>query len=178
MSQWHIHSHNWYYWGLKLHLGCAQSPRQQPVMLVQGKEFLEEHLIWCWESWGEGRTWRRGEFQAKGHTGTLDTAAPKGVFKPLAHHSNEGWVQQDTVYRGWTQTSREEQDVLQHWWTGNGQSWRKGSLGSFLRLLSLKEVLASRLNSHPTHLHLCCSMKVTLGWEMVNRACMPSFPKA
>ena len=62
--------------------------------------------------------------------------------------------------------------------SGIGQSRRKGSLGSFLRLLSLKEVLASRLNSHPTHLYLCCSMKVTLGWEMVNSACMPSFPKA
>lgn len=43
---------------------------------------------------------------------TVDTAASKGVFKPLAHRSNEGWIQQDTVYRGWTQTSGEEQDVL------------------------------------------------------------------
>lgn len=57
-----------------------------------------------------------GSSRPKVTQGTLDAAAPKGVFKPLAHHSNEGWVQQDTVYRGWTQTSREEQDVFRHWW--------------------------------------------------------------
>lgn len=44
--------------------------------------------------------------------GTVDRAASKGVFKPLAHRSNEGWIQRDTVYRGWTQTSGGEQDVL------------------------------------------------------------------
>lgn len=44
--------------------------------------------------------------------GTVDRAASEGVFKPLAHRSNEGWIQQDTVYRGWTQTSGGKQDVL------------------------------------------------------------------
>lgn len=56
-----------------------------------------------------------GSSRPKDTQGTVDTAAPKGVFKSLAHCSNEGWAQQDTVYRGWTQTSGEEQDVLWHW---------------------------------------------------------------